>query len=121
MDHTITHCIFWTFISLLILSKCAHFKDQINRFWIILQLSVHFHFIWNYFVHIFHLFIALYYVLNECRQLNVPDKETPQHSEVEQELPETSSPLEEFITLITEQLTLHSPIEDPLLLQEIPL
>ena len=36
------------------------------------------------------------------RQLNVPDKETTQHLEVEQGLPETSPPLEEFIRLITE-------------------
>ena len=44
----------------------------------------------------------------------------PQHLEVEQELPETSPPLEEFIRLITEQLILHSSIEDSSLLQEIP-
>ena len=37
-----------------------------------------------------------------------------------QELPETSPPLEEFISLITEQLILHSSIEDSSLLQEIP-
>ena len=43
----------------------------------------------------------------------------PQHLEVEQELPETS-PLEEFIRSITEQLILHSSIEDSSLLQEIP-
>ena len=50
----------------------------------------------------------------------MPDKETPQHLEVEQELPETSPPLEEFIRSITEQLILHSSIEDSSLLQEIP-
>ena len=44
----------------------------------------------------------------------------PQHLEVEQELPETSPPLEEFIRLIREQLILHSPIEHSSLLQEIP-
>ena len=44
----------------------------------------------------------------------------PQHLEVDQELPETSSPLKEFIRLITEQLILHSSIEDSSLLQEIP-
>ena len=45
----------------------------------------------------------------------------PQHLEVEQELLETSPPLEEFIRSITEQLILHSSIEDSSLLQEIPL
>ena len=69
---------------------------------------------------VFHLFIGLYYIIKECRQLNVPDKEMPQHLEVEQELPETSPPLEKFIRSITEQLILHSPIEHSLLLQEIP-
>ena len=96
------------------------FKDQIYRFWTTLHLSRHFHCIWNYFAQVFHLFIGLYYIIKECRQLNVPDKETPQHLEVEQELPDTSPPLEEFIRTITEQLILHSPIEDSLLLQEIP-
>ena len=43
----------------------------------------------------------------------------PQHLEVKQELSETSPPLEEFITSITEQLILHSLIEDSSLLQEI--
>ena len=66
-------------------------------------------------------FIGLYYIKKECRQLNVPDNEMPKHLEVEQELPETSPPLEEFIRSITEQLILHSSIEDSSLLQEIPL
>ena len=44
----------------------------------------------------------------------------PQHLEVEQELPETSPLLEEFITSITEQLIPHSSIKDSSLLQEIP-
>ena len=44
----------------------------------------------------------------------------PQHLEVEQESPETSPPLEEFIGSITEQLILHSSIKDSSLLQEIP-
>ena len=81
------------FISLLILPICADFKDQINRFWTTLQLSGYFHCVWNYFTQVFHLFIGLYYIIKECRQLNVPDKEMPQHLEVEQELPETSLPI----------------------------
>ena len=101
-SYIITHCIFWTFISLLTLLMCAHFKDQINTFWTTLQLSRHFHSIWNYFMQVFHLFTGLYFFIKECRQLNVPDKETPQHLEVEQELPETLPPLEEFIRSITE-------------------
>ena len=44
----------------------------------------------------------------------------PQHLGVEQESPETSPPFEEFIRTITEQLILHSSIEDSSLLQEIP-
>ena len=44
----------------------------------------------------------------------------PQHLGVEQELPETSPPFEEFIRSITEQLILHSSIEDSSLLKEIP-
>ena len=119
-SYIITCCIFWMFISLLILPICAHFKDQINRFRTTLQLSRHFQCIWNNFTQVFHLFIGLYYIIKECRQPNVPDKELPQHLEVEQELPETSLPLEEFIRSITEQLILHSSIEDSSLLQEIP-
>ena len=119
-SYIITYCIFWTFISLLILPICAHFKDQINRFWTTLQLSGHFHCIWNYFMQVFHLLIGLYYIIKECRQLNVPDNEMPQHLEVQQELPETLPPLEEFIRSITEQLILHPSIEDSSLLQEIP-
>ena len=115
-SYIITYCIFWTFISLLILPICAHF---INRFWTTLQLSGHFYCMWNYFMQVFHLFIGLYYIIKEYRQLNVPDKETP-HLEVDQELPETSPPLEEFMRSITEQFILHSSIEDPSLLQEIP-
>ena len=69
---------------------------------------------------VFHLFIGLNYIIKECRQLNVPDNETPQHLDVEQKLPETSPPLDEFIRSITEQLILHSSIEDSSLLQEIP-
>ena len=118
-SYIITYCIFWIFISLLILPICAHFQDQINRFWTTLQLSRHFHCICNYFSQVFHLFIGLYYIIKECRQLNVPDKKMPQHLEVEQELPETSPPLEEFIRSIVEQLILHSSIEDSSLLQEI--
>ena len=119
-SYIITYCIFWTFISLLILPICAHFKDQINRFWTTLQLSRHFHCIWNYFTQVFHLFIGLYYITKECRQLNILDQEMPQHLDVEQELTETSPPLEEFIRLITEQLIRYSSIEDSSLLQEIP-
>ena len=119
-SYIITYCTFWMFISLLILPICAHFKDQINRFWTTLQLSGHFHCVWNYFAQVFHLFIGLYYIIKECRQLNVPDKEMPQHLEVEQELHKTSPPLEEFIRLIIEQLILHFSIEDSSLLQEIP-
>ena len=118
-SYIITYCIFWMFISLLILPICAFFKDQINRFWTTLQLSGHFECVWKYFVQVFHLFIGLYYIIKECRQLNVPDKEMPQHLDVE-ELPETSPPLEEFIRSITEQLILHSSIEDSSLSQEIP-
>ena len=46
----------------------------------------------------------------------------PQHLEVEQELPETSPPLDEFIRSITEQLIglLHFSIENSSLLQKIP-
>ena len=66
----------------------------------------------EYFAQVFHLFIRLYYIIKECKQLNIPNKEMPQHLDVEEELPETSPPLEEFITLITEQLILHSSIED---------
>ena len=117
-SYIITYCIFWMFISLLILPICAHFKDQINRFWTTLQLSGHFHCMWNYFMQVFHLFIGLYYIIKECRQLNVPDKEMPQHLEVQQELPETSPPLEEFKRSITEQLILHSPIEHSSLLRK---
>ena len=116
----ITYCIFWMFISLLILPICAHFKDQINKFWTTLKLSRHFHCIWNYLMQVFHLFIRFCYIIKECRQLNVPDNEMPQHLEVEKELPETSPPLEEFIRSITEQLILHSPTEDSSLLQETP-
>ena len=103
-SYIITYCIFWIIISLLIITICAHFKDQINRFWTTLQLSGYFHCVWNYFMQVFHLFIGLYYIIKECRQPNVPDKEMPQHLDVE-ELPETSPPLEEFVRSITEQLT----------------
>ena len=98
-SYIITYWIFWVFISLLILLICAHFKDQINRFWTTLQLSGHFHCVWNYFAQVFHLFIGLYHIIKECRQLNVLDKEMPQHLEVEQELPKTSPLLEEFIKI----------------------
>ena len=119
-SYIITYCILWTFILFLILPICAHFKDQINRFWTTLQFSGYFYCIWNYFVQVFHLFIGLYYIIKECRQLNVPDDEMPQHLDVEQKLPETSPPLDEFTRSITEQLILHSSIEDSSLLQEIP-
>ena len=119
-SYIITYCIFWPFISLLILPICAHFKDQINRFWTTLQLSGYVYCVWNYFMQVFHLFIGYYYIIKECRQLNVPDNEMPQHLEVNQELPENSTPLDEFIRSITEQLILHSSIEDSSLLQGIP-
>ena len=118
-SYIITYCIFWMFILLLILPICAHFKDQIKRFWTTLQLSGYFYCIWNYFVQVFHLFIGLYYIIKKCRQLNVPEDEMPQHLNVEQKLPETSPPLDEFTRTITEQLILHSSI-DSSLLQEIP-
>ena len=108
------------FITLLILPRCAHFKDQINRFWSRLQLPRHFHCIWNYFVQVFHLFIGLYYIIKTCRQLNVPDEEAfLQHLDIEQEMQETLPLLEEFIRLITEQMILHPPTEDSSLIQEI--
>ena len=119
-SYIITYCIFWTFISLLILPICAHFKDQINRFWTTLQSSRHFHCVWNYLIRVFHLYIRLYCIIKKCRQINVPDNEMPQHLEVQQELPETSPLLEEFIGSITEQLILHCSIEDSSLFQEIP-
>ena len=43
----------------------------------------------------------------------------PQHIEVEQELPETSPPLEELIRSFVEQLIQYSSIEDSSLFQEI--
>ena len=86
---------------LLIHPTCAHFKDQINRFWTTLQLSGYFYCVWNYLAQVFHLFIGLYYIIKECRQLNVPDDEMPQHLDVEQKLPETSPPLDEFTRSIT--------------------
>ena len=70
---------------------------------------------------VFHLFIGLYHIIKECRQLHVPDDETPQYLDVEQILPETLPQLDEFTRPITEQLILHSSIEDSSLLQEIPL
>ena len=107
-----TYCILWTFISLLILPICAYFKDQINRFWTTLQVSRYFYCIWNYFTQVFHLFIGLYYVMKECRQLNVLDDEMPQHLEVEQKLPETLPPLDEFTRSTMEQLILHPSTEE---------
>ena len=97
------------------------FKDQINRFWTTLQVSRYFYCIWNYFTQVFHLFIGLYYVMKECRQLNVLDDEMPQHLEVEQKLPETLPPLDEFTRSTMEQLILHPSTEESSLLQEIPL
>ena len=109
-----TYCIFWTFISLLILPVWVHFKDQINRFWTTLQVFGHFYHIWNYFVQVFHIFIGLYYIIKKCRQLKILDKdeEMPQHLGIQQELLKTLLPLEEFIRLTTEQLILHPSIED---------
>ena len=120
-SYIITYCILWTFISLLVCPTCAHFKDQINRFWTTLQVSRYFYCVWNYFVQVFDLFIGLYHVIKECRQLHVPDDEMPQHLDVEQILPEILPPLGEFTRSIIEQLILHSSIEDSSLLQEISL
>ena len=64
---------------------------------------------------------GFYHLIKECRQLNVPDNEMPQHLDLEHILPETLPPLDEFTGSITEQLILHSSIEDSSLLQEIPL
>ena len=69
----------------------------------------------------FYLFIGLYHILKECRQLHVHDDEMPQHLDVEQILPKTLPPLHEFTRSITKQFILHSSIEDSSLLQEIPL
>ena len=44
-----------------------------------------------------------------------------QHLDVEQILPKTLPPLDEFTRSITEQLMIYSSIEDSSLLQEIPL
>ena len=72
-------------------------------------------------MHVFHLFIGLYHIIKECRQLHVPDNETFQNLDAEQILPETLPSLDEFTRSITEQLILYSSIEDSSLLQEIPL
>ena len=117
----ITYCILWTVISLLILPICVHFKDQINRIWTTLQVSRYFYCVWNYFAQVFHLFIGLYHIIKECRQLHVLYDETFQHLDVEKILPETLPPLDEFARSITEQFILYSLIEDSSLLQEIPL
>ena len=70
---------------------------------------------------VFHLLIGLYHIIERCRQLSVPDEGVfLPHIDVEQELPEVLPPLEESLTLVTEQLVLHPPIEDSSLVQEIP-
>ena len=67
---------------------------------------------------VFNLFIGLYHIIKECRQLHVPDNETFHHLNVEQILPETLPPLDEIASSITEQLILYSSIEDSSLLQD---
>ena len=77
--------------------------------------------VYRIILHKFFIFsLDFFFFIKECRQLNIPDNETPQHLDVEQILPETSPPLDEFTRSITKQLILHSSIEDSSLLQEIP-
>ena len=118
-DHIITRCIFWTFISFLILPICTHYWHHINKFQMILQVFRHFHCIWNYFAQLFNLFLGLYYIKKEFKQLYVSDKNMPQQLVVQQVLPKTPPPLEESIHLITEQLILYPATDNPSPLWEI--
>ena len=58
----------------------------------------------------FHLFLALYCILQELRQLHSHDKKS-QWSIAEQKLNEVSPPPDELITQITEQLIITSPAD----------
>ena len=60
-------------------------------------------------MHVFHLLLAFYHILKELRQLCFHDKETQWPAlepAVEQVLKEVSSPSDEFIKQVTEQLTI---------------
>ena len=56
-------------------------------------------------MHVFYLFLALYCILQELRQLHPHDKKFQQPA-AEQILKEVLPPPDEFITQITEQLTI---------------
>ena len=70
-------------------------------------------------MHVFRLFLAFYHILKELRQFYFHDKKIQQPT-VEQVLKEVSSPSDEFIKQVTEQLTISLPMYEAHLHQEIP-
>ena len=75
-DHFVTHCIFLTASILFVIPMVVHFKEDIN----ILQIQVfeQFHHIRIHTTHVFYLFLALYCILQELRQLHPHDKKFQQ-------------------------------------------
>ena len=117
-DHFITYCVFWPLIVLFMLPLLLDFKECINILWTVPQVSEHFHHVRTYTAHVFHLFLAFYHILKELRQLHSHDKKL-QWPAVEQALKEVSPPPDEFITQVTEQLTISLPMDESHLPQKI--
>ena len=78
----------------------VHFKEHINILWI--QIFEQFHHARIYTAHVFHIFLALYRISQELRQLHPHDKKS-QCLAADQILKEVLPPPDEFIT---EQLTI---------------
>ena len=112
-DHFITYCVSWTLTVLFVLPLLLHFKERINVLHTVSRVFEHFHHI--YTTHVFHLFLAFYYILKEIRWLHFHDKKI-QWPAVEQ----VSPPSDEFIKQVTEQLTISLPKYEAHLHQEIP-
>ena len=117
-DFFITYCVSWTMIVLFVLPLLLHFNECIKIFCTVSRAFAHFYRIGTYTAHVFHLFLAFYYILKELRQLHLHDKKTHPPA-VEQVLREVSPPSDKFTKQVTEQLTISLHTYEAHLHQEI--
>ena len=102
------------FLGFFVLPILLHFNEHINIFCTVVQVFEHFHHIETYTAHIFHLFLILYHILKELRQLHFNDYKI-QWPAVEQVLKEIAPPSDKFIQQVKEQLTIsfHKEVSPP--------
>ena len=102
-DFLITYCLTLTFIVFCAFPLFMYFKDGI--FWTLLRTVDSIHCITFYTTYIFNTLSGLYTILNELWQVQPQDQQF-QQPRTQKALTQILPPLDEFLTEVTEQLTM---------------